>query len=269
MTGDINMNNNKIENLPTPTVNGDAATKKYVDDNKVDGSVFLKLDGSRLMSGNLNMDNNRIFHLPLPTGSKQPTTLGFASNKYLSLNGTAPILNNLNMDNNSIIHLRPPVSDTDAATKKNVDDASPDLSSYLKKDGTIPMTGDLNVGGHKITNLRTPASNDEPATKYYVDTPLHQSQVQPSLYKDHFSYLMSSSNQWTDEIDGGNSFNITKIGDLLPNKGNFHDYNHKVLYMTINKNSQGGYSGAPRARSGAPWVRKFGKLSIRENLVMT
>ena len=33
------------------------------------------------------------------------------------------------------------------------------------------------------------------------------------------------------------------------------------------------YSGAParakRARSGASWVRKFGKLSIRENLVMT
>ena len=25
----------------------------------------------------------------------------------------------------------------------------------------------------------------------------------------------------------------------------------------------------PRARDGAPWVRKFGKLSIRENLVMT
>ena len=26
---------------------------------------------------------------------------------------------------------------------------------------------------------------------------------------------------------------------------------------------------AKRARSGAPWLRKFGKLSIRENLVMT
>ena len=37
--------------------------------------------------------------------------------------------------------------------------------------------------------------------------------------------------------------------------------------------SQIHFSGAParakRARSGAPWVRKFGKLSIRENLVMT
>ena len=52
---------------------------------------------------------------------------------------------------------------------------------------------------------------------------------------------MSSSSQWTDEIDGGTSFNITRIGDLAPNKGNFHDYNHKVLFTTIFKNSQGGY----------------------------
>ena len=52
---------------------------------------------------------------------------------------------------------------------------------------------------------------------------------------------MSSSNQWTDELDAGNSFNITKIDNLPPSKGNFHDYNHKVLYTTIYKNSQGGY----------------------------
>ena len=52
---------------------------------------------------------------------------------------------------------------------------------------------------------------------------------------------MTSSNQWTDEIDGGNSFNITKIDNLTPSQGNFHDYNHKVLYTTIIKNSQGGY----------------------------
>ena len=52
---------------------------------------------------------------------------------------------------------------------------------------------------------------------------------------------MSSSSQWTDEIDGGTSFNITRIGNLASNKGNFHDYNHKVLFTTIYKNSQGGY----------------------------
>ena len=75
MTGDVNMNNNKIENLPTPTADGNAATKKYVNDNKVDGSVFLKLDGTRKMTGNLDMNNKQINNLPLPIGSKQPTTL--------------------------------------------------------------------------------------------------------------------------------------------------------------------------------------------------
>ena len=52
---------------------------------------------------------------------------------------------------------------------------------------------------------------------------------------------MSSGAQWTDEIDSGTSFFITRIGDLSPSKGNFHDYNHKVIFLTINKSSQGGY----------------------------
>ena len=52
---------------------------------------------------------------------------------------------------------------------------------------------------------------------------------------------MSIAAQWTDEIDTGTSFIINKIDDLPPNKGNFHNYNHKVIYMTIIKNSQGGY----------------------------
>ena len=139
--------------------------------------------------------------------------------------------------------VRPPTNPTDAATKKYVDDntATADLSSYLKKDGSVSVTGDLNVGGHKITNLETPISDSDATTKKYIDGLVHHSNVQPSHYKDQFSYLMLSSNQWTDEIDGGNSFNITKIDDLLSIQGNFHDYNHKVLYTTIIKNSQGGY----------------------------
>ena len=103
------------------------------------------------------------------------------------------------------------------------------------------MTGDLNVAGHEIINLTTPTFDSDATTKEYVDSQLHVSQVQPSHYKNQFSYLMSSSNQWTDEIDGGNSFNITKIDNVPASKGNFHDYNHKVLYTTIIKNSPGGY----------------------------
>ena len=77
--------------------------------------------------------------------------------------------------------------------------------------------------------------------KDYADKLVHKTAVQPSHYNDQFSYLMSSSDQWTDEIDGGNSFNITKMDNLPPSKGNFYDYSHKVLYTTIYKNFQGGY----------------------------
>ena len=103
------------------------------------------------------------------------------------------------------------------------------------------VKADVNLGGNKIKNLGGPTQDNEAVTKGYVDNLVHHTAVQPSHYKDEFSYLMSSGAQWTDEIDSGFSFFINKIGELSPSKGNFHDYNHKVIYMTINKNSEGKY----------------------------
>ena len=244
MTGDKNMNNKKIENLSSPTVNGDAANKKYVDDSKVDGSVFVKLDGTRVMTGNLNMNKNRIFNIPNPTGPQQPTPLAYGDLAYLKVDGSNKMTNNLNMENKKIIKLLTPTDDTDAATKKYVDDKSTnpqDLSPYLKKDGSGLMTGNLNLSGNKIINLEDPVSDNDAVNKIYMKNHFHTAQVQPSHYKDEFSYLMSSPSQWTDEIDNRNSFYPRKIADLLPSQGNFHDYNHKVLYIDIIKNFQGGY----------------------------
>ena len=197
----LNMNNKNINHLRPPTNPTDVATKKYVDDAIPDTSSFIKKDGSVSMTGNLNLGNKKI------------------------------------------VGLATPVTNTDAATKRYVDDnaGSPNLSDYLEKDVSVAMTGDLNLNDHKIKNLSNPTQDNEAVTKNYVDKLVHHTAVQPSHYKDQFSYLMSSAIQWTDEIDGGNSFDIKRIADLQPNKGNFHDYNHKVLYMAIYKNSQGGY----------------------------
>ena len=127
--------------------------------------------------------------------------------------------------------------------KKYVDDktVAPDLSDYLEKDGTVAITLDLNLNSHKIKNLSNPTQDNEAVIKDYVDKLVHHTAVQPSHYNNQFAYLMSSGSQWTDEIDTGTSFVIKRIGDLAPNKGNFHDYNHKVIFMGINKSSQGGY----------------------------
>ena len=432
-----------------PTANDDAANKSYVD-TKVTNTMssaatkqeldnYLKKDGTDSMKGSLDMDSNQIYNLPNPKGPKQPTPLAFTDLKYVARDGSSTMTNDLNMDNKKIIHLRQPTSDTDAATKKYVDDntGAPDLSDYLEKDGTVAMTGnlnlnshkidnlsdpttdqeaanrgwvrkqierfdhhsgdgtsgvftttepaapttmylqyigrssptvdfvlttsapgqalasfaptantyinkiefqfgsrninvdflffiprdsfhsnsvfwvsgnrtgtwslnihkswnynmsgvklrthnnnnhsaitcrvffdlpkaitkppgrieintpdivisgvlkdDVNLGGNKIENLGTPTQGNEAATKSYVDNLVQHATVQPSHYNDQFAYLMTSASQWTDEIDTRTSFVIKSIGELEPNKGNFHDYNHKVIKMGINKYSQGGY----------------------------
>ena len=165
----LDMGDNFINRVKTPTSNDQASNKSYVDTTatntmsaaalihatKAELDDYLKKDGTTRMTGNLDLNNNRIFHLPAPTGPKQPTPLAFTDFKYLHVAGTNKMTNNLNMDNKSINYLRPPTNDTDAATKKYVDDntTAPDLNPYLKKDGSVPMTGDFIVAGHKIINL--------------------------------------------------------------------------------------------------------------------
>ena len=235
-----NLGSKKIVDLASPTTNTDATTKKYVDDSL---GPYFKKDGSQKMTGALDINNNRIYNLPMPTGNNQPVTVIYANSNYLRINGNIPMMGNLNMNNRIIKNLATPSNDSDAATKKYVDDnsGSPDLSDYLEKDGTVAMTGNLNLNNNKIINLSKPTQNNEVATKDYVDKLVHHTAVQPSHYNNQFAYLMSSGAQWTDEIDGGNSFFVKRIGDLTPSKGNFHNYNHKVIFLRINKSSQGGY----------------------------
>ena len=78
--GDYDMVNKKLRNVGAPSVNTNAATKKYVDDNSsgsFDDSDLLKLNGTRKMTGNLDMDSNKIYNLPAPDGPRQPTPLSF------------------------------------------------------------------------------------------------------------------------------------------------------------------------------------------------
>ena len=239
MNGDFNTDGHKIINLRTPTSNSEPATKSYTDNN------FLKLDGTKKMTDNLDMNDKQIDNLDTPTNNGQPTPLGFSDLRYLQVSGTNKMTGRLNMNDKKIINLSQPTAEKDASNKKYVDDKllinNVTLSNYLKKGGSTPLTGNLNLNSTKIINLSTPTSDTDATTKEYVDKLNHEGNIQPSHYDDQFSYLMSSGSQWTDETDGGNSFLVKKIDDLPPSKGNFHDYNHKVIFVTINKNSQGGY----------------------------
>ena len=245
MTGNLDMDNNQILNLPAPAGPKQPTPLAFTD------LKYLHVAGTNKMTNKLNMDNKKIINLRPPTDPTDAATKKYVDENtaapdlsdYLEKDGTVAMTGDFNVGNNKIVGLATPVSNTDAATKKYVDDnaGSPDLSDYLEKDGTVAMTGNLNLNNNKIINLSKPTQDNEAVTKDYADKLVHHTAVQPSHYKDEFSYLMSSGSQWTDEIDGGNSFFIRRIGDLTPSKGNFHDYNHKVIFIGINKNSQGGY----------------------------
>ena len=247
MTGNLDMDSNRIYNLPAPTGPKQPTPLAFTD------LKYLHVIGTNSMSNNLNMNNKKINHLAPPTDLNDATNKKYvddtlllnnvAMSNYLKKDGSVAMTGNLNVGSKKIVSLATPTSDTDAATKNYVDDntVAPDLSDYLEKDGTVAMTGNLNVSNNKIVNLGKPTQDNDAVNKDYADKLVHHTAVQPSHYNNQFAYLMSSGSQWTDEIDTGTSFVIKRIGDLAPNKGNFHDYNHKVIFMGINKSSQGGY----------------------------
>ena len=112
MQGNINMNNNKITNLPDPTLANDPITKQYAnrvylthsgftmqDNIGMDGHEVLGLnsnpsDGTAAVSkdftdsqyvkkdADIDMKNNRILNLPFPQTSGEPVTKGFVSQYY-------------------------------------------------------------------------------------------------------------------------------------------------------------------------------------------
>ena len=87
MNGDIDMANNTITNVPTPTANADAVNKKYVDD-AISGSItpptgdYLPLTGGE-MQGAIAMGNFRITNLGNATSNGDAINKGQADSLYI------------------------------------------------------------------------------------------------------------------------------------------------------------------------------------------
>ena len=179
MKGNLNMNNNRIINLPAPTGSNQPTPLAFTD------LKYLHVAGTNKMTNNLNMDNKKIINLRPPTASTDAATKKYVDDKtssggssgsrldlsnYLKKDGSVAMTGNLNLGNKKIVGLASPTSNTDAATKKYVDDnsGSPDLSDYLEKDGSVAMTGNLNLNNNKIVNLSDPTTDQQAANRGWV-----------------------------------------------------------------------------------------------------
>ena len=75
MQGNLQMNNNRITNLPDPQLNDEAATKNYVTISMNHlPSLFLDLQGKSKMLGDLQMNDHRITGLTNPPNADDEAT---------------------------------------------------------------------------------------------------------------------------------------------------------------------------------------------------
>ena len=213
MQADINMNNNLIQNIATPTSSHQVTNKGYCDYN------FLNRQKGGVLMGPLSMNRNDLFEIPAPKYGNSAVNKNYVDGEitkidttpFVKLDGSRAMTGNLDMGDHSIQKVGDPVNSDDVATKNYVDAEIGYISTpFLKLDGTGAMTGVLNMNDHKISNLKMPEFNTDAANKQYIDEELLKSHLLPSHIENAFKYL-------SDQDESSSERNIIVNG--------IHDYN--------------------------------------------
>ena len=183
MQADINMNNNFIQNVATPTTSHQGANKGYCDYN-----FFNRQKGGRIM-GSLSMNQNDLFEIPAPSYGTSAVNKNYVDAKIQSVS-TAQFLQksgdrmtgDLDMTLNRIKNLPTPTASNDAASKFYVD----------SKVAVGGVHGDLNMNNFKIKNLDPPIEEKDAVNKKYLNNELIKTHLIPSHRENAFKYLLDA-----------------------------------------------------------------------------
>ena len=151
MQADINMNNNFIQNIATPTSSHQVTNKGYCDYN------FLNRQKGGVLMGPLSMNRNDL------TGIPDTPKFGYSAVNKNYVDGEI--------------------------AKIPQSGGNMDTSSFVKLDGSRAMTGNLNMDNHKIENLNTPTNFTDAVNKQYIDETLLKSHLISSEVENAFKYL--------------------------------------------------------------------------------
>ena len=206
MQADINMNNNFIQNIATPTSSHQVTNKGYCDYN------FLNRQSGGVLMGPLSMNRNDLTGIPdTPKFGFSAVNKNYVDGKitkidttpFLKLDGTRAMTGNLDMGDHSIQKVGEPVNSDDVATKNYVNAEIGHISTpFLKLDGTRAMTGILNMNTHKISNVVNPEFDTDVVNKQYIDNTLAESHLTSSHKSNEFKYL-------NDPNETSSEYNIT------------------------------------------------------------
>ena len=234
MQADINMNNNFIQNVATPTSSHQVTNKGYC------GYNFLNRQKGGVLMGPLSMNRNDLFEIPAPKYGNSAVNKNYVDGEITKIDTTQfvkkvgdTMTGVLNMNGNQIIQLKEPVSSSDASTKgytdRKIDNIQKiDTTLFIKKDGSVPMAADLDMGTHKIINVGQPTTDTDAASKGYIDNTLAESHLTSSHKSNEFKYLNDpneTSSEYNITVDAFTDFNES------PHK------NKKAFEITLKKDA--------------------------------
>ena len=160
MQTDINMNNNFLQNVATPTSSHQGANKGYCDYN------FLNKQKGGVLMGSLSMNQNDLFEIPAPKYGSSAVNKNYVDAKSVGLPLSGGTLSgDLDMGENKIINLPAPTLAKDAANKSYVDSK---IGAGLPLSGGT-LSGNLDMDENKIVQLKEPTAELDGANKHYVD----------------------------------------------------------------------------------------------------
>ena len=184
MQADINMGNNFLQNVATPTTSHQGANKGYCDYN------FLNKQNGGVLMGSLSMNQNDLFEIPAPKYGSSAANKNYVDSKIPSgfVKKAGDVLSgDLNMNGHKITNLPIPSASNEPATKNYVD-------SKVSVGG-----GDLDMKNFQIKNLASPTAAEDALNKKYFDEELLKSHLTSSYVENAFKYLLdqdeSSSEQ--------------------------------------------------------------------------
>ena len=204
MQADINMNNNFIQNIATPTLSHQVTNKGYCDYN------FLNRQKGGVLMGPLSMNQNDLIGIPdTPKFGYSAVNKNYVDNEiskipsidsseFIKKDGSVPFTSNLDMGGNKIKNVGIDLSDNTTAVPKLY------IDSFINTAIHNPLEDTLYANKFQIKNLKIPTEDNDAATKVYIDNTLSESHLTSSHRINEFKYL-------NDPNETSSEYNITVV----------------------------------------------------------
>lgn len=198
MSGDLNLNSNKIINLSSATVGTDAINRNDGD------SRYLQLSVGGIVSGNITMSGAEIFGVPaIPSANDAAASKLYVDNAVIG--GTVLA---------SAVQFTP----YNNVTSVNVQNAIQDLEdiklSYAG--GTLNLNADITFNGGEVLGLpTTPSVGDAATSKTYVDNKVAEPKIITRTVQVSPGYVATNPGTAPSYIVGNNNLWIFVNGQKL------------------------------------------------------